>query len=192
MKDMPRAARWLIGLGVGLLAYFLAVEPALDAAAQWSARADSKALALDEHRRGRAQRESAAAAVSAGLATFGPVAMPVEEKRRSEEFNRRVNAILAQHGIRDHTSTSRTAPMPTDALAGVFGAGVRVGRLVTELQFEARPDVVAAVIADLEQSAEVSAITRIDLRKGGRDSSRLLRAQVSAESLVLLRTGGSR
>lgn len=214
---MPRAARWLILGGVGIGAYFALVEPVLDATAKLNAACASRLARLETAARDHPTDSSVESDVKLGVQRYGLVSMPGAPKDRSEALNRRIAQVLMAHSVRDVTTTVKETPLSGNALARELSAGgsggaasaesgsdIRVDRLVTELQFEASPETVAAVVADLEKSPEIATVSRLQVRKavasggggGGNgskgSSSRLVKAVIAAEAWQTVRKGRSR
>jgi len=197
-RAIPRAARWAIAAGAAFAAYFLIVEPVLDSRTALTVRGDDKAKQLAAARSGSADAESAETDLRTGIARFGVPELPGPPIERSEALTRRIASVLQSHGIRDHTSTVKESPLSSTSLAGVFGAEYRVDRLITELQFDASPETFMGILADLERSPEVAAVSRVALRKsapaaGSRSSSsRSLKATIAVEAWELVRKGRAR
>jgi hypothetical protein len=195
---MPRAARWGLWAGVVLAAYFLVIEPVLDATNTLNERADKAQRRVIESRSAGEAALVAEGDLKAGVPRFGLPKLPGEPKERSEALTRRIASILQSRGVRDHTSTVKESPLPTGPLTGAVGADYRVDRLVTELQFDASPETVAGVVADLEKAAEVAAVSRVQLRKGVATpgakgpAPRLLKATIAVEAWELVRKGRAR
>lgn len=182
---LPRAVRWLVWAVVGLAGYFLVIERVVEETSRLNALADAKADRLAKIGAGAVALASAQSGVKAGVQRFGLVGLPGDPKERSEAFSRRVAEILHAHGVRDHTSTVKDTPLGNGPLLAALGADYRVDRLVTELQFDAPPETVAAVLADLERAPEVTAVARVQVRKaapqGGRSAGKVLKTTIAAE-----------
>lgn len=186
-RSLPRAGRWAALALAGLVAYFAAVEPAVDLTMSLSARADARADAIAEVRSGPKGED----AVTLGLRRFGRVEGPGDPRERGVAFNRRVLEVLEKHGVRNHTSTMRTAPLGRGPLlTALEPAGQRVDRLIREVKFEGPPETVAAVVADLERSPEVASVPRVQVRKAG--TGRSVQATVDAEAWVLTQRSAAR
>ncbi len=186
-RGLPRAGRWGLCALAGLLAYFAVVEPVVDKTSTLNSRAQSRARAIAEVRSG-----GAAAAADLGLRQFGVVEPPGDPRERAVAFDRRVLEVLDRHTVARHTSTTRTVPMtPGPLLTALATTNQKVDRRIREIQFEATPETLAAVIADLERSPEVAAVSRVQIRKS-EEGGRTLRATVSAEAWTLVRKGASR
>lgn len=197
-RSLPRAVRWL-GVFVLLLAgYFLVCEPVIDLTNKVSARADDKAAKLAAAESNVETLSAAYGDVKSGLQRHGPILLPGEPKARSEALNKRINAVLQSHSVRDHTATAKEVSLSPGPLAKAIGETNTVERLVMELQFEASPETVAAVLADLERSPEVSMVSRFQVRRstpasGGKSSGpRTLKATLAVEGWQLVRKGRTR
>lgn len=186
-RSLPRWARWSAVAGAGLLGYFAVVEPTLDQVNALNSRASARADAIREVRSG-----SDGGADALGVRKHGRVSVPGDPRERAVAFDRRVLEILDRHDVKDHTSTTRVVPMSSGPLLAALAASdQRVDRRVREIQFEASPEALSAVLSDLEQAPEVAAVSRVQVRKGDA-SGRTLRASVSAEAWILSRKGAAR
>jgi hypothetical protein len=69
----------------------------------------------------------------------------------------------------------------------------QIDRSQAEIKFDAVPETFAAVLADLEKSPEVTAISEVEVRKADRDpSSRTLSVTIRAETWSIARKGRGR
>ncbi len=187
---MPRAARWGL-LFVALLAsYFIVIERLIDQINKLNSKADDRigALVALTH-----DPSGSAADIALGVRKFGEVNLPGDEQTRSVAFNRRVSSILEKHKIKDN-STTRKMTLGQGPLKDAYGDGSRIDRLVREVQFEATPEDISAVIAELENAPEVAAVSRVQIRRGdSRDTAgRILKVTLSAEAWVLSEKGRAR
>ncbi|MBL8760969.1 MAG: hypothetical protein JNL50_06660 [Phycisphaerae bacterium] len=195
-NSMPRAARWLVAFGALLAAYFFAIEPALDSTLRLGGSAD----ALEARLRGASSSDqgfiAATAQVESGVQRFGNINLPAESTAGSEAFNRRVAEVLKSRGVRDSTATDREVPVASGPLIQAYASdSMRLDRLVKDVQFEASPDTLAKVIADLEQSPEIVAVSRVQITKlqSGRGvPAGTVRANITAEAWKLSRKGRPR
>jgi hypothetical protein len=186
-RDLPRAARWGLCALAALLAYFVVVEPVVDKTSTLNSRAQARAKAIAEVRSG-----GGAGAADLGLRQFGVVEPPGDARERAVALDRRVLEVLEKHSVEKHTSTTKTAPLASGPLLTALAtANQKVDRRIREIQFEATPETLAAVIADLERAPEVAAVSRVQIRKSD-DGGRTLRATVAAEAWTLVRKGASR
>lgn len=181
-RSQQRAVRWAVWALAGLVGYFLIVEPAVDASLRLSREADLREAALHRLAEGAADSEAEALAIR----KFGRVELPGDANTRTQRLNRAVTAILESHGIRQHTSSTKMTSMEQGPLQSAVPATEQVWRFVREIQFEATPEALAAVLADLERSPDVSCVSRVQLRRGGEAGrgDRVVRATVAVETWI--------
>lgn len=189
-RTLPRAARWAVFAGAILVAYFAVVEPVIDRINTTASRADDRESALVALAKDPIGAQSSEVAL--GVRKFGAVELPGDPEVRSVAFNRRVVEVLSKHRIRNDTSTTRTMPLGAGPLKSAYTEEERIDRLVREVQFSATPEELAAVIADLESSPEVAAVSRVQLRRGDNQdtAARQLKVTLAVETWVVNRRGG--
>lgn len=189
-RGQQRATRWAILAGLALLAYFLVIEPALDASLSLARQADLREASLHRLARSAADADQEALAIR----KFGRVELPADANTRVGRLNRAVTAILERHGVRQHTSSTKQVAMEQGPLQEAVPATDQVLRFVREIQFEAAPEVVAAVLADLERSPDVACVSRLQLRRGGETNrgDRVLRASIAVEAWIQAPRGAGR
>ncbi len=193
-SKMPRAARWGLLAAIGIGTYFVVIEPLLDHLNRLSAASDSKAATLASHAKSAKQLEQDAERVALGVRRYGEVLEPGDPEQRALEFNRAVDEILKNNGVREHTTTTRTSPMGPGPLVARVGAEFRIDRLIKDIQFMSEPEQAAAVIADLERTASVATVSRVQIRQSDtRDkTSSQVRVSLAVEAWLLARKGKSR
>lgn len=184
-KAMPRAMRWgalaLVGIGV----YFVAVEPALGAMSRWNSRADTKQTALTKFENERSTRKNKDAAAALGVSRFGIVEPPGEAGERSEALNRKVAKVLEDNGIKRPTTTTREVPVTagSSALVRHLGSEYSIQRLINDIAFDAEPEQISKVVTQLEQSPEISSVSKVQIRQiAGDTGGRLVRATLAVEA----------
>jgi hypothetical protein len=181
------AIRMAIVFGVFLAAYFVVVEPALDHYARVDARADTKELQLREASRGGQALKDASATVGLGVLRSGPVQFPGSPQSVPTEFNRVLASVFDRHGIANRTSTTRTTGLRGNGpLATALPRSDKVERIVQDIQFEAPPDAVYALLADLEREPIVSTVSRLQIRKesGRTATAGAVRVSIAVETWV--------
>jgi hypothetical protein len=189
-RSLPRAARWSFWALAGLLAYFAMVEPLVNLYASMNRRAKDQSSLLVGFERSRRKADDAQASVATGVARFGEVAPPGDPDARPDAFSRKVAAVLTTHGIKDQKTTTRSSALGKGPLLESLGQGAQVMRYAIEVQFDGTPEQVAAIIADLEKTPEVAAVTKLQIRRLDEDHSRTVHATISAETWLLSRKSG--
>ncbi len=194
-RALPRSVRWLAWLVAALVGYFGVVEPLLDWRTSLEARADALALSLEREQQLAAAASSTSSTLAVSRAMFGAPLLPGPDAARKQAFSARVNAILRDHNVVARI-TERQTPLREPQAASLVDPEFRVERLVLDLTFEAAPDTVAKVLADLEKAEEVSGVGRLSVRKatetsrpGSKDApARIVRAQISVETWIAVKS----
>jgi hypothetical protein len=189
-REMPRVVRWAMWGGFVLVAYLGVIDPLIigQASAMHSQAKDlaAKLVALDSD-----VRSGRTADVSKAIARYGSVAPPSSDPETTTQvFSAKIYDILKKHSVTRYTSPSHSAPMGPGPLSRSVAADERAERRIADIQFEASPEDIAGILADIERDPGVSAVSRVELRKADRDSvSRQLQARIIAETWVITKKG---
>jgi hypothetical protein len=190
---VPRSARWAIAGCAIILGYFLIVEPLMDHWTVIAAKADQRSVALAAFESERGSRKDARATVALSISRHGEVAWPGDPGSRMDAFNRRVSEVFTRHNVRDQRTLSRSASLPKGPLLDALGSGSAVTRQTYEISFDATPEQIAGIVADLERSPEIAAVSRVLMRRSeDLDRQRQVRATIAVEAWLLARKGGTR
>ncbi len=185
IKTAPLIAKVAIAAVVVLVSYLYAVEPALDGIMRYGGKSASDEAALNEYARSGGKLRSSSEGVALGVRQFGEIALPGDPQSRPSEFNSEVDAVLRKHGVEDVTSTSSTRPMEgKGVLVKYLGTGQKVDRVMKELSFSTTPEAFHAVLADLERTPTVAAISKVQVRQGDdrEKADRKLKISLSLET----------
>lgn len=202
-NSLPRAARWAAYAGAIVVGYFAVVEPALLYKQALDTAGDEAQVVLRAAKEQTQRSEGRSMDVRVGRKRYGEVLLPAGPdessiQARTLAFSRRITEILDRHEVTGRQETTpqsgRLPPGPLSAhYAGVLRGEVVLSRVVRDIEFTASPETVAAVVADLESTPEVSALTRVQIRKAdvgrGGEASRLVTANISAETWIVTRRG---
>lgn len=181
---LPRAGRWALLAALGVGAYFLIVEPVIDATVEASGDADSMAAriravaAMGERARGDQQ------AIALGSRLHGEIELPGPRSERATALNRAVDGALRDAGVsgaRTQTTEQNLADGPATRYFGGRGSLVK---LVSTVSFDASPEAFSTVLGALEASPDVSAVTRVIVRRAD-DGSRQVTATLTVEAWAL-------
>jgi len=181
-RGLPRSGKWLVWAAVLLVAYFGVVEPALDATARLVVRGDQLARRLDAARDDAGERGAQLAAVQLGASRFGDVALPGDPNLRPADLDARIDEILDARGVASHTVRSSAGRLSEGPLTRALGQDARVQTIGRDVTFTASPEVVTAVLADLERAPEVARITRVDLSPADDRASRSVQTAIALEA----------
>lgn len=195
--SLPRAAKWGLSAACIVAVYFLVLEPVLDRTNEFASRADVLERNLTRMSRVSSPDSEDGALLESTTRAFGKPHLPTDSAAKAGAIQRVVDDVLSQHKVTDNTMTEKSGSLTGDyttTLAG--GIPGRIERYIVEFSFEATQETVVAVLADLEQSPAVSAVSRVKIDRAGvysRDNSgedpttpQLVRATISAESWVFL------
>lgn len=191
-EGLPRVARWGVWGVAAVVLYFAVVEPVIDRVNRYASLADARQATLEAYERSAGTLRAAGETTALGQRRHGVVEMPGDPESRPLAFNQAVDEVLKKHGVGEQRTTSRTVPLGTGPLTLKVGAEYRVDRLMKDIEFQAEPEVVAAVIADLERTPVVAAVTRVQVRqaedreKGGRR----VRVSLGVEAWQIVRKTG--
>lgn len=192
IRALPRAMRWAIVAAAFVLGYFVVVEPALDASARASARADALQAGLDRRLDAAGERSEASRTLALAASQFG-APLPPGGPDRASALNARIEAILRDRSVSNLSIKARSpVALPRTAMEGGVPEGKQVQRLVLDVEFEADPSVAMAIVADLEKAREVSSVGRVVMRRVEREGRKTVQVSVSPEAWTLAARGGAR
>ncbi|MBX3385067.1 MAG: hypothetical protein KF768_00690 [Phycisphaeraceae bacterium] len=178
--DMPRAVKWLVSFSLVMGGYFVLLEPVLD----YTQAARSRAQALESRiarlaSLGNEDTEEGRVAAQV-LQSFGRAELPRTSGEAVYLLTRRINQVLDEAGVEDRTQIEKRSTFRPR------GSDLRYERVIIEVSFDARPETHTRVLAALESSPEVTAVSRVRLdrstRAGAAANQRLIRGTIAAEA----------
>lgn len=199
---LPRAGKWLLGALAVVVVYFGVVEPVLDATNTARSRADALAAGLEKERTLTSSDSDQGRILENGRRSFGEPFLPEDPGNHPEALHSLVDAILEKRGVSSRVKNERRIRIAGDEavkLLGALAASSNLERLILDLTFEASPETITAILADLEQAKEVAAISRLEIRRldvgGGRGApaasgAKVVKATISPEAWILTPTTG--
>jgi len=181
-QALPRAFQWGL-VAVGAVLVFLVADSTTWALARhWTDEADQMESAVEEIRQKERQID---AALRTAVIAHGPVRMPLPEPEGAAAMAKAVNEALTRYKAIEAKYDSRaTTTLPADALRGVIAPNQQAARVVGDVSFKAKPADVAAIIAEIESSPDVDAISRLTIEKSGKDMVNV-RVTMTVESWVI-------
>lgn len=181
-KSMPRAAKWLIAFGVFIGAYFLVIEPVVEATSSYNAKADELDKELTRRRDTTERMTNTGADLERAMLAFGRPAIPGKLSNPYEALDRRLDQVIGAHsGVR---AIRRSPGRPTPVTSGPANQPTKYTRQVIDLTIECDTQGLIEVLKDLERAPEVTAIGRVTVRKidaGRSRDSGLLSVQLAPE-----------
>jgi hypothetical protein len=163
-QSLPRVLQWAALAAVGFALFYMwlyYIDPQRE---DW----DRAAEAIEG--RAREVRSIHAAArdlrkIETVVTSLGPVDEPSNEREGAAALLESVNSVLKKHGASNPSFSFRSkGNLPKTALTSV-ARGKRIERLNGELKFDANPKTAMAVIADLEASPDVEAVSSVRMLK---------------------------
>jgi hypothetical protein len=170
---LPRVGKWIVAALALLLfsqVFQYVVRPITD---DLDKRAD-RAAKLLAGASGRA--EKLPDDVARRAVVFGPNAVPGRDVSEKERFSNAIAAIMKKHGVSDaYGFDARPLALSGDVLPRVAARfGGSMARTAAELKFSGSPETVSKVIADIDSSPFVDAITDVRLTYKDRRVSAVL------------------
>ena len=181
---LPRSAKWLAWAVLGLAAYFLVVEPVVDATVQASGRAEAMAARIKAVKTMGEKAQDDQQRIAIGSRLHGEIELPGPRSERATALNRAVDRALRDAGVlgaRTQTIEQNLADGPATQYYGGRGSLVK---LVSTVSFDASPEAFSQVLGALESSPDVAAITRVIVRRA-EDGSRQVSATLTVEAWAL-------
>jgi hypothetical protein len=165
-RALPRSGRWLIIFGLFVVAYFAVLEPVMERTGHYKSQADGLARSLGEKAQIRGKIADNAGVIEQLTGLFGRPTPPADRSRRSSALEKRINTIFSEHQVSNQRTTYREpVALTTEAPRALAGPKDRLERLAAELTFETDIPTLMAILTQLEQSPEVSGVTKISIRK---------------------------
>jgi hypothetical protein len=170
---LPRVGKWIVAvlalLVVSQVFRFFVIPVTEDL----NKRADRAALLL---KAASTRAEELPADITSRAVVFGPNAVPGRDITETERFTSAVAAIMKKHGVAGaYGFDARPLTLSGEVLPRVAAQfGGRMGRTAAELKFSGSPETVSKVIADLDASPFIDAITDVRLTYKDRRVSAVL------------------
>lgn len=161
-RELPRAMKWLVWLLVGMVLYFLVIEPAVNAVVEFRDRSQAALANIAKYSEAN---ETDRAIINDGLKRWGNVLPPGADRTRVLEAKTAIIEVLTRHNLtKDRSSTterSETKLKMTESAA----SGVEYWRGPIEVKFSAKPHVAMEVIGDLETIPSIAQIASVRIRR---------------------------
>ncbi len=181
---LPRAGKWGV-ISAALFGGFMLLDEAIwPIADRMNERSDRWEALLA---RASERAEGLPPEIAANAIAYGPNEVPGDEARGMTKLAAAIDAILRKKGVTKYSQDLRRAQqLGTDVLGDIAGPlGGTMGRTVADIAFEASPDDVTAIIADLDASADIDAIN--DLKLTYAPATKRVAVQMSVEKWGVLK-----
>ncbi|MDG2291989.1 MAG: hypothetical protein P8L37_04970 [Phycisphaerales bacterium] len=168
-RELERAWQWVILAVAFLLAFVVWSSVIAPIGDDWAAQSDR----IEANLARTSGKVTLDASTKSAAMIYGPVELPDMKESGSLSLTEVVHAILATHGITNDTFyQSQSANIKVSALPGIARAGEKLERIKGELDFESKPDTAISIVADLERSSAVEALSNLKIDKLGNGTVR--------------------
>ncbi len=193
-QSFPRAIRWAILGAAVIILYFAVVEPVLDLTNRFSAKADLLAASLRKIRALQSADSDQGRVLASGQASFGTPLLPIDPANTPDAIHHLVDRVLETQGVSVRTTNERRIPLRDEEFNILAGGAGSIDRFILDVTFDATPETVTAIVAQLEQSPQVAAVSRVEVRRpeagrsgssGAAPAGRTVKATVSSEAWIV-------
>ena len=164
-RQLPRAVQWagLAAIGIGL--FLLYDEHVRPITTTWHDHADEMLKEVGEAARSE-NRSRQLRTMREPILGLGAVETPGNEAQGSNALNDAVNEVLKRHNVtRDSFNLRGATRLPRSTLSQIIQTNQLVQRITGDFRFDAAPDEAIAIIAELESSPMIEAISSVRITR---------------------------
>ncbi len=164
-RQLPRAVQWagLAAIGIGL--FLLYDEHVRPITTTWHDHADEMLKEVGEAAKSE-NRSRQLRAIREPILGLGAVETPGNEAQGSNALNDAVNEVLKRHNVtRDSFNLRGATRLPRSTLSQIIQTNQLVQRITGDFRFDAAPDEAIAIIAELESSPMIEAISSVRITR---------------------------
>ncbi|MHC4768710.1 MAG: hypothetical protein ACYTEI_08370 [Planctomycetota bacterium] len=182
-RRLPRAGQWAVAAALGAVLLIIWTDYVLALAAVWNEQADAL-LADAREAAGGERRLSRMNGLRNTIQGLGPVQRPGTESQAELALNDAVNEVLKRHRVSDDSFNYRgPEKLPRGTLSEILRTSQRAERITGDLRFDASPTEAFAIIAELEASPTIEAVSDVRMTlQGGRQK---VRVDLTVESWIV-------
>lgn len=176
IRALPKAGQWGVAVAAVLLVWLALEQWSWSWARSWADQADRIERALADSRDLSASVDPVA---GAGAELFGPVDPPGGESEGAEAMARAVVDVVKKHSVSQFSFDAQRASTRLGGAQSGFGSQ-KLSKVQGELQFEATPAETAKIIAELEASPSIEAVSAVRMQRRENDNRVGVRMTVEA------------
>jgi hypothetical protein len=181
-RRLPRAGQWAVVAVLGIALFMIWDYYVLSLAAAWNEQADDL-LADAREAAGGERRLSRMNGLRNTIQGLGPVQRPGTESQAELALNDAVNEVLKRHRVSDDSFNYRgPEKLPRGTLSEVLRTSQRAERITGDLRFDASPTEAIAIIAELEASPTIEAVSDVRMTLQG---GQKVRVDLTVESWIV-------
>ncbi len=182
-RQLPRAARWGLTALLGVILFVVWNDYILGVTGNWN-RAAEDMMAKVEQAAGGDQRLQSLRVLRPAVLGLGVVEEPGNEAAAENALNDIINEVLKRHTVsKDSFSYRGPSKMRRGTLSRVIDPGERVASISGDLRFESTPQQAIEIIAELESSRWIDAISTLRLTRLA--GPRKIRVDLTVEALIV-------
>lgn len=164
-RAMPTTMQWAVGAAVVAVVFLIWNDHIVRLTDEWNGQAE-RMLADVEKASGDTQRLQTLGRLRPVVLGLGPIEDPGAESAAEKQLNKAINEILKNQQVSDDSYSYRgPSKLRRGTLSRVTGPGEQVERITGDLRFDATPEVAARILADMEASPDIDAISSLRLTR---------------------------
>ena len=178
-RSWSRAMQWAFWALVFTVAFLVWDTTIADLGDSWSAQADAYEQQIMKVNKPTTLTTS----VKNAITSFGEVEIPRKKTAGATAMTEAVHTILSSHGVsNDEYTRTKTSRMRSGSLPGIGGVGESIEQVIGDIRFESTQEKVLGVIAALESSPWIDAVSDVRLT---RQDGRMIQVDLSVEAWVV-------
>jgi len=188
-RSFPRVVQWVVLAGIAAVLLLVWNDYIYALGQDWKTRGDD-IMAQVEEVRDAESLERRFESMEDVIITLGAVEVPGSEQQASDALSRAINTVISKYKSDisgESFNRGRGDSMRKGSLPGIIGPGMRGQKISLELSFESGVETAMNVIADLEASPHIEAVTEVRLAKSG---NRKVKVRLQLEAWVITRDTG--
>lgn len=193
-RGLPKTVRWSIGAAVVAVLFLLWNDHVVRLTDEWDVRAE-RMLANVENAAGDTRRLQSLGVLRPVVLGLGPLEEPGNEATAEKQLNRVINEVLKDQAVsQDSYSYRGPSKLRRGTLSRIIAPGEQVERITGDLRFDATPEIAAKIVAELEASPNIDAIS--NLRMTRQPGPRKVTVDLTVETWIITaerrpRSGGA-
>ncbi len=164
-RRAPKTVQWSIGAAVVAVLFLVWNDFVVRLTDEWDHRSE-RMLANVDKAAGDTQRLQSLGRLRPVVLGLGPLDEPGSESDAEKRVNMAINEVLKEHTVfKDSFNYRGPSKLRRGTLSRVIAPGQQVEHITGDLRFDATPETAAKVIAQLEASADIDAISSLRMTR---------------------------
>ncbi len=164
-RRAPKTVQWSIGAAVVAVLFLVWNDFVVRLTDEWDLRAQRMLTNVDRVA-SDTQRLQSLGRLRPVVLGLGPLDEPGSESDAEKRLNMAINEVLKEHTVlKDSFNYRGPSKLRRGTLSRVIAPGQQVEHITGDLRFDATPETAAKVIAQLEASADIDAISSLRMTR---------------------------